>query len=90
MVRKLSNDSTKSSGMICKFGARIPPDICDVANSTGLHTGSLTEEQQRAFLDFRSTDRSVFERAFPSIKIIKFVRHRAEPERLKTKPPTGI
>jgi hypothetical protein len=52
------------------WGANARTDICDVANSASLHTGSRAEEQERAFLDFRSTGRSPFENAFPSIKII--------------------
>jgi hypothetical protein len=67
------------------LAANAGTQICDVANCARLHPGFLAEKQHRAFDDFRSSDRSTLERAFPSIKIIKLVRHGAPPERRKNK-----
>jgi len=72
------------------LSANAGTEICDVPNSARLYAGFLAERLQRAFHDFRSTDRSALERTFPSVEIIKNVRYGAHPECLKTKPPGGI
>jgi hypothetical protein len=45
--------------------ANASTEICDVADSAMVHTRSLTEKNQRTFVDFRPADRSAFERTFP-------------------------